>query len=63
MIILMYGWRTWTGPTIRDYKMRILEAVTEDLYFMWSIGKVMRFEQRKEMKTVYIRSLIHICSM
>lgn len=56
MIILMYGWRTWTGPTIRDYKMRILEAVTEDLYFMWSIGKVMRFEQRKEIKTVYIRS-------
>lgn len=56
MIILMYGWRTWTGLTIRDYKMRILEVVTEDLFFMWSIGKVMRCKQRKETKAQYIRS-------
>lgn len=55
MKMLMYGWRIWTEPTIRDYKMRISEALTENLCFMWSIGKVLRCEQRKEMKPEYIR--------
>lgn len=63
MKISMYGWRTWTDPTIRDYKMRIWEAVTEDLYFTWSIGKVTRCEQGKKMKSEYITSQMHICSM
>lgn len=63
MIILMYGWRIWTSPTVRDYKMRILEAVTEDLRFMWSIGNVMGCEQRKEMDGIKNTHFSHVVAL